>query len=238
MLTWTLRPWQRALIARLEVPHGLIRELRPRPVFLEHAVTSNRFTGLSSQNAHPQSREAFARILTNVRKHATATSTPPRVLICRSPSNSRNVTNRAAMIEALQGARFCCDPAGQAQVRRTGAALRSGEDHRMRVRRRACRTPTSARRIKDRRDHRRGSARSMVLAFLRNAGTRTYRAVPAPVRRGTGQHARHTKDSPFLTRSTSRSWSRPSRRWSEIGANRARFSTGLSLPERRLPRTH
>ena len=102
MLTWSLRPWQRALIARLDVPQGLIREIRPRPVFLEHAVTSNRFTGLSSQNAHPQSREVFARILANVRKHAPAMSTPPRVLICRSPSNSRNVTNRAAMIEALK----------------------------------------------------------------------------------------------------------------------------------------
>ena len=106
MLTWTLRPWQRALIARLEVPHGLIREIRARPVFLEHAVTSNRFTGLSSQNAHPQSREAFARILANVRKHAPATKTPPRVLICRSPSNSRNITNRAAMIEALKALGF------------------------------------------------------------------------------------------------------------------------------------
>ena len=106
MLTWTLRPWQRALVARLEVPQGLIRELRPRPVFLEHAITSNRFTGLSSQNAHPQSREAFARILANVRKHAPAMSTPPRVLICRSPSNSRNVTNRAAMIEALKALSF------------------------------------------------------------------------------------------------------------------------------------
>jgi capsular polysaccharide biosynthesis protein len=102
MLTWTLRPWQRALIARLEVPQGLIREIRPRPVFLEHAITSNRFNGLSSQNAHPQSREAFGRILANVRKHAPPTRTPPRVLICRSPSNSRNVTNRAAMIEALK----------------------------------------------------------------------------------------------------------------------------------------
>ena len=106
MLTWTLRPWQRALIARLEVPEGLIREIRPRPVFLEHAITSNRFTGLNSQNAHPQSREAFARILANVRKRAPAMSTPPRVLICRSPSNSRNVTNRAAMIEALKALGF------------------------------------------------------------------------------------------------------------------------------------
>ena len=33
-------------------------------------------------------------------------STPPRVLICRSPSNSRNVTNRAAMIEALKALGF------------------------------------------------------------------------------------------------------------------------------------
>ncbi len=102
MLTWSLRPWQRAVIARLEVPKGLIREIRPRPVFLEHAITSNRFTGLSSQNAHPASRELFQRILANVRKHAPAISTPPRVLICRSPSNSRNITNRAAMIEALK----------------------------------------------------------------------------------------------------------------------------------------
>ncbi|MBV9909329.1 MAG: glycosyltransferase family 61 protein [Hyphomicrobiales bacterium] len=106
MLTWTLRPWQRALIARLEVPAGLIREIRPRPVFLERPVTSNRLNGLSSQNAHPQSREAFARILSNVRKHAWAISTPPRVLICRSPSNSRNVTNRTAMIEALKALGF------------------------------------------------------------------------------------------------------------------------------------
>ena len=102
MLTWTLRPWQRALITRLDVSQGLIREIRPRPVFVEHAITSNRFIGLSSQNAHPQSREAFGRILANVRKHARAISTPPRVLICRSRSNSRNVTNRAAMIESLK----------------------------------------------------------------------------------------------------------------------------------------
>ncbi len=106
MLTWTLRPWQRALIARLEVPQGLIREIRPRPVFLDHAITSNRLNGLNCQNAHPQNREAFARILANVRKHAPAASTPARVFICRSPSNSRNVTNRAAMIEALKAFGF------------------------------------------------------------------------------------------------------------------------------------
>jgi capsular polysaccharide biosynthesis protein len=41
-----------------------------------------------------------------VRKQAPAMSTPPRVLICRSPSNSRNVTNRAAMIEALKAVGF------------------------------------------------------------------------------------------------------------------------------------
>ena len=102
MLTWSLRPWQRAVIARLEVAAGLIREIKPSPVFLEHAITSNRFTGLSSQNAHPASRELFQRMLSNVRRHAPAMSTPPRVLICRSPSNSRNITNRAAMIEALK----------------------------------------------------------------------------------------------------------------------------------------
>ena len=31
MVTWKFRPWQRALIARLDPPEGLIREIRPRP---------------------------------------------------------------------------------------------------------------------------------------------------------------------------------------------------------------
>jgi Glycosyltransferase 61 len=106
MLTWTLRPWQRALIARLDIPPGLIREIEPRPVFLEHAIASNRHSGVSSQNAHPQNKEVFAEILSNVRKHTPATRTPSRVLVCRSLRNSRNITNRAAMIEALEGLGF------------------------------------------------------------------------------------------------------------------------------------
>jgi capsular polysaccharide biosynthesis protein len=106
MLSWTLRPWQRALIARLDVAPGLIREIRPRPVFLKHAIVSNRLSGVSSQNAHPQHREAFGRILENVRTRAPAMSTPERVLICRSLANSRNLTNRAAMIEALKALGF------------------------------------------------------------------------------------------------------------------------------------
>ena len=106
MLSWTLRPWQRALIARLEVPTGLIREIKPRPVFLEHAITSNRVSGVSCQNAHPEHREAFGRILENVLRHAPAFATPHRVLICRGLTNSRNVTNRAAMIDALKALGF------------------------------------------------------------------------------------------------------------------------------------
>jgi capsular polysaccharide biosynthesis protein len=106
MLTWTLRPWQRALMARLDIRPGLIREIPPRPVFLEHAIASNRHSGASSQNAHPQNKEVFAEILSNVRKHAPAMRTPGRVFICRSLRNSRNVTNRAAMIEALKGLGF------------------------------------------------------------------------------------------------------------------------------------
>ena len=106
MLSWTLRPWQRALIARLDVAPGLIREIRPRPVFLDHAIVSNRLSGVSCQNAHPQHKEAFARILANVRKVAPAINTPRRVLICRGLTNSRNLTNRAAMIEALKALGF------------------------------------------------------------------------------------------------------------------------------------
>ena len=102
MLSWTLKPWQRALIARLDVPQNLIREIRPRPVLIEHVIVSNRHSGVSSQNAHPQHREAFAAILANVRKAAPELKTPRRVLVCRGLANSRNLENRAEMIEALK----------------------------------------------------------------------------------------------------------------------------------------
>jgi hypothetical protein len=106
MLTWTLKPWQRALIARLDVPDGLVREIAPRPVFLEHAIVSNRHSGVSSQNAHPQHKEAFAKILASVRRRGPSGPGPRRVLICRSVANSRNVTNRDAMIDALRSLGF------------------------------------------------------------------------------------------------------------------------------------
>jgi hypothetical protein len=102
MLTWSLRPWQRALIARLDPPEGLIREIRPRPVFLRRAIVSNRMSGIATQNAHPQTREAFAAILANVRKAQPTRETPRRVLVCRSVANIRNIVNRAEMIEALR----------------------------------------------------------------------------------------------------------------------------------------
>ena len=102
MLTWTLRPWQRALIERLDAPSRLIREIRPRPVFLEDAIVSNRHSGVSSQNAHPQHTQAFAEILANVRKAAPGFNSPARILVCRSVANSRNIINRAEMIEALK----------------------------------------------------------------------------------------------------------------------------------------
>ena len=103
MLTWALRPWQRTLIARLDVPAGLIEEIRPpRPVLVEHAIVSNRMNGHSSQNVHPQHRESFDLILANVRKAMPAYESPRRVVICRSLANSRNIRNRAEMIAALE----------------------------------------------------------------------------------------------------------------------------------------
>jgi capsular polysaccharide biosynthesis protein len=101
MLTWTLRPWQRAAVARLDAPRGLIREIKPRPVFLEHAVASNRHCGAASINAHPQTKAVFASILANIEKHAPAANRPRRLLVCRGIRDSRNVRNRKAMIEAL-----------------------------------------------------------------------------------------------------------------------------------------
>src|SRR5260370_14213033 len=65
MLTSTLRPWQRALLARLEIRSGLILAIKPRTVILKHAIVSNRLSGVSCQNAHPQPREAFSLILSN-----------------------------------------------------------------------------------------------------------------------------------------------------------------------------
>ena len=106
MLTWTLKPWQRALIARLDVRPGQIREIKPRTVFLEHAIVSNRLSGMSSQNAHPQHREVFALILANVRKHAPQAQYPGRILLCRGIRNSRNIRNRNALIEALAALGF------------------------------------------------------------------------------------------------------------------------------------
>jgi hypothetical protein len=102
MLTWTLKPWQRALIARLDPPDGLIREMKPRPALLRHAIVSNRMSGAASPYAHPQTREPFAVILANVRKAQPALETPRRVLVCRSVANIRNIVNRAEMIEALR----------------------------------------------------------------------------------------------------------------------------------------
>ncbi len=102
MLTWTLKPWQRGLIDRLDAPHELIKEIRPAPVRLEHAIVSNRHSGISSQNAHPQHRQAFDTIRTNVMRAAPGLETPKRVLICRSLANSRNMVNRAELIEALK----------------------------------------------------------------------------------------------------------------------------------------
>jgi capsular polysaccharide biosynthesis protein len=106
MLTWTLRPWQRALIARLDVPQGLIREIKPEPVFLEHAITSNRHSGAASINAHPQTKEVFAAILANIEKHAPVVNRPRRLLVCRGVRDSRNIRNRKAMIEALAALDF------------------------------------------------------------------------------------------------------------------------------------
>lgn len=102
MLTWTPKPWQRGLIDRLDVPAGLIKEIRPAPVKLEHAIVSNRHSGISSQNAHPQHRQAFDTIRANVLRAAPGVDTPRRLLICRSLANSRNLLNRAELIEALK----------------------------------------------------------------------------------------------------------------------------------------
>ena len=107
-----------------------------------------------------------------------------------------------------QSLRFHRNPAGQAQVRRTGASLRSGEDHRVRVRRRSVERLLLPAGDKDRRNHRRGSARPLVLAFLRHAGARTRGPFSASPTRSWPACPGTSRTRPSPTRSTSRSWSR------------------------------
>ena len=158
------------------------------------------------QQVHrPQQPERASAEPRSVRAHPRRTcestrrrsSTPPRVLICRSPSNSRNITNRAAMIEALK-------PLGFAAIQPD--KLKFDEQALLFARPRSS-SASSAPRLsnayfcragdEDRRDHRRGSARPMVLAFLRHARARTRRPVPAPVRRGRWRACPGIEGSPF-----------------------------------------
>ena len=189
MLSWTLKPWQRALIARLDVPQNLIREIRPRPVLIEHVIVSNRHSGMSSQNAHPQHREAFAAILANVRKAAPGLKTPRRVLVCRGLANSRNLENRAEMIEALEAAGLHGGSAREAELRRAGADLRPSRDHRLRIRGGDGERDVLPAGNENYRDHRRGAARPVVVASGGDARTRARRPVPAPDRKGSGGRA-------------------------------------------------
>ncbi len=106
MLTWTLRPWQRALIARLDVPPASSARSGRGPSFLNMRSRRNRVTGSAARTRIRRAARrsgAFSRMCESTRLRRAC---PPRVLICRSPSNSRNVTNRAAMIEALKALGF------------------------------------------------------------------------------------------------------------------------------------
>ena len=114
MLTWSLKPWQRALIARLDVPHGLIREIRPRPVFLEHAISSNRFIGPEQ----PERTSAKSRsVWTNPRQRAKAYAgdkyAPARAYLPKPVKQPKRHQSRGDD-RGAQSPRLCRDPAGQA----------------------------------------------------------------------------------------------------------------------------
>ena len=123
MLTWTLRPWQRALVARLDVPPGLIREIKPEPVFLEHAITSNRHSGAASINAHPQTKEVFSahsverrEACAGLRAAAPAHGLPRHSRRPKHPQQKDGDRGACA-------ARLYRDSAGKTAVRRAGDAI-------------------------------------------------------------------------------------------------------------------
>ena len=102
MLTWTLKPWQRAMIARLDVPDGLIREIRPSRFF---STTRSSATGIAAEARRTCTRRharPSAASSPMCAKSMGAIETPRRVLIVRCVANSRNIVNRAEMIEALK----------------------------------------------------------------------------------------------------------------------------------------
>ena len=158
MLTWTPKPWQRGLIDRLDVPAGLIKEIRPAPVKLEHAIVSNRHSGISSQNAHPQHRQAFDTIRANVLRAAPGVDTPKRLLICRSLANSRNLLNRAELIEALKPLGFAAIQPEKLSFDEQVLTFANADLDRVRIRGgdRQCGVLPSG--GQGRRDHRRGTA--------------------------------------------------------------------------------
>ena len=102
MLTWTLKPWQRALIARLDVPPNLIREIRPRPVLIEHAIVSNRHSGREQPerpSAAPGGLRRDPRQRAEGRAGRSNAEARARLPQPRQQPQSRN---RAEMIEALK----------------------------------------------------------------------------------------------------------------------------------------
>lgn len=100
MLSWPLKPWQKAILARLGVGPGRIREIPCKTHLLDHPVASNRLSGLGAHIAHPQAKRTFDTIKANVplERHAAL---PRKFYLMRGAGHARGLKNRDALAEAL-----------------------------------------------------------------------------------------------------------------------------------------
>ena len=111
MLSWPLKPWQKAILARLGVGPGRIREIPCKTHLLDHPVVSNRLSGLGAHIAHPQAKRTFDTIKANVpiERHA---SLPRKFYLIRGAGHARGLKNRDALAEALSARGVVAGSAG------------------------------------------------------------------------------------------------------------------------------
>lgn len=100
MLTWPLRDWQKQIIARVNPPAGLLREIPFQNHWIEEPVVSNRMAGLGAHIAHPAAKASFDAIRATV-DLAAHKNLPRKFFLMRGAGHGRAMSNRLALGEAL-----------------------------------------------------------------------------------------------------------------------------------------
>lgn len=100
MLSWPLRAWQKEIVARINPPSGLLREIPAQNHWIEEPVISNRMAGVCAHAAHPAVKPVFEAIRATVDVAAHA-HLPKKFFLMRGPGHGRALKNRVALGEAL-----------------------------------------------------------------------------------------------------------------------------------------